>query len=122
MKEIKFRQPIYENGKIIKWHYWGFKNGEYQLPINQHESYQFTGMKDKNKKEIYEGDFVKYTADIMWSAKKGIISVDTFAVVVWGYAGFTFKQIGKEPLRALNYEQYEVIGNKFQNPELIKGE
>ena len=131
MKEIKFRQPIYENGKIVRWHYWGFKDGLYQLPINQHESYQFTGLKDNKRtkeypegQEIYEGDIVKFEK---WSISK---TETRYCKVIFSDGSFRLNgksgYIGDIEISTWFIEDYklkvklEVIGNEFMNPELLE--
>ena len=67
IENLRFRQAIFENGKFIKWHYWGFVDHRYDFvgPItivginikyDIMDSQQFTGEIDYNNRSIYEGD------------------------------------------------------------------
>lgn len=88
----------------------GGENSGREVPLMQ-----FTGLLDKNGKEIYEGDVVKDA----WGAVKEVkieeifhaSYEDTFA----GY-GFGFDTHGIEDFK----EKVEVIGNIYENPELLK--
>jgi hypothetical protein len=67
---------------------------------------QYTGLKDKNDKEIYEGDIVAREKGSPWAV---------------GHEPYGFyadvEALGRYLERG---DPYEVIGNCFENPELLK--
>lgn len=70
---------------------------------------QSTGVKDKNEKEIYEGDIVEYF-------RSGLSTIE------WVYGGFVVKQANIGHFDFFNKLQgeIEVVGNIYKNPELLE--
>ena len=91
-----------------------------QDPDN-YEIMQFTGLKDKNGKEIYEGDILNWTGkrskDTSKFAYRYII---IFEDGIFGYRLGNAQVNKTEPLQGLvELETYEVIGNIYENPKLL---
>ena len=84
---------------------------------------QYTGLTDKNSKEIYEGDILKYTYDGDSYLEE---AVDKIFICEWDQnnAWFVFKEHDDDVSDAyywLEIKGYcEVIGNIFENPELLE--
>jgi len=79
---------------------------------------QYTGLKDKNGKEIYEGDI------LWWEHFYGMTgeNIETTAKVYWEEKDASFV-VGDwfEPLGHLvDEDEIEVIGNIHENPELLE--
>lgn len=80
---------------------------------------QYTGLKDKNGKEIYEGDiiFIKGETELL-DIKGKVEYSNTFAQFIITNTGSIVNEA--ESLGDYEEEDIEVIGNEFDNPELLE--
>lgn len=122
MRELKFRAWDKQEKQMMKVSAISLENKEIGVKdfrtyhffrIKNIELMQYTGLKDKNGTEIYEGDVIKVERD-------GIIYR-----VEWIHGGFGleprynspfYPRLGNVELR----EKIEVIGNIHENPEFLE--
>lgn len=76
---------------------------------------QFTGLKDKNGKEVYEADIVIHDGEKI-VVNYGIQSVDAFEGAGFNLWSFYGQKLGGFRLQS----EIEIIGNIYENPELLK--
>lgn len=121
MREIKFRvwdkrqtkgaqtkEMLYNAQNISLWH-------DFLDYPTTYAVMQFTGLKDKNNKEIYEGDILHFDD----SSKNG----DYYSVI---FIDGAFKAKFKNPFFEVSYLNegghcfsHKVVGNIFENPNLL---
>jgi hypothetical protein len=119
MREIKFRAVL--DGEVLEVTGLDFTNGNVYLwdgkqdlliPMSETIILQYTGLKDKNGKEIYEGDVVLnggfYKFVVSWNEKKA--GFEPFCD--WTFIG--------EYSSIETTNEIEVIGNIYENPELLE--
>ena len=127
-REIKFRIWDIENKEMLKVQELDFEptfyGGRIAIRPDQYNDYfdtedmilmQYTGLHDKNGKEIYEGDIVG-DSKIKW-------------IVKWnkhrmGFSLYpTTKQLYDEmPINVENKLGFKILGNIYDNPELLGGQ
>ena len=121
-RTIKFRAWDKTLNKI---HCWSAIENHFTLEEllddNFFEAMQYTGLKDKNDIEIYEGDIILVNV-FMSKHVTGLVAFDRGSFCVtgnfegWGYDCNTtnFWEM------STNGNEYKVIGNIYENPELAK--
>lgn len=109
-----------ENHHIIQYHPGDWNLGGWEpIDINPNTLGQFTSLKDKNGKEIYEGDVIAFN----WRSSDGVDITDLLEVrFVRGVFAFLWDgDIDHEAnIVSPTHEWATVVGNIHDNPDLIK--
>jgi uncharacterized phage protein (TIGR01671 family) len=77
---------------------------------------QFTGLKDKNGKEIFEGDLLKHTGEPRWFPWLIEFHKGSFCIINVGVDGYRHEPMYLTEDRALSRE---VIGNIYEKSDLL---
>lgn len=118
-RQIKFQ--IFDVGNN-EWKTFDLK-GLHECGATYHLDYskvrQFTGLLDKNGKEIYEGYLVKGTTDDWYQDTKteDIVQVE-WDEITCGFSPFSIYD--SDCNTGTYHNKVEIIGNIYQNPELLK--
>lgn len=137
MREILFKAKRIDNGEWIEGHYTECR-GETFIGIDTSSMFelfcppvirwfkvdseticQFTGLCDKNGNKIWENDILMAHLDESYPENV------TYETVEWNVAGWVGREtdsIGRQYLDKFDLEHYEVVGNIFDNPELLQEE
>ena len=113
MREIKFRAWDKEDKKMSS--NWCALNILKAIDEGRNKDIkvlmQYTGLKDKNGKEIYEGDILKGDWSIVDDIEVGEVEF---------YGGvFRFKPAGQPLSYGYYLKECEIIGNIYENKELL---
>lgn len=130
-REIKFRAYSSHNHKMypvsnIEWdidgHIWvTADDGKNGIELIDEEAHlmPYTGLHDKNGREIYEGDIIVTHPKSRYEAPKSGVVQFGGSCPSFGYKTEDGEEYDIWSSNA--YRTYEVIGNIFENPELLEG-
>ena len=121
-REIKFRAWDKENKKMAHVSRIDFGPGGIKYLVDDSMLLEYTGLHDENGREIYEGDVVRYTA---WHDGKPTDTIQGEVVYSGdlGMASFDIRldHDGEIVRAVLPARGVEIMGNVFENPELLEG-
>lgn len=126
MREIKFRAwektselMVYDVQNVSRKRIIGESACEsFQEVIDswEYETMQYTGLKDKNETEIYEGDIVEYL-----DGEFSFIAEVSWSDWIWYLEGITPKESFMfDDVADNETADVEIIGNIYENPELLE--
>lgn len=127
MREILFKAKTisgnWVNGLLAnkndKWYISNKAGNPFAYEVRPETLCQFTGLCDKNGKKIWENDILMANLDESYPEDV------TYETVEWGVAGWVTHEansIDRQYLDEFDLEHFEVVGNIFDNPELLQEE
>ena len=138
-REILFKAKRIDNGEWVygnyafcdcytKQQHYIFQNKPLEYAIDESTLCQYTGLTDKNGNKIWENEALKIarTSDSIGEYYYPPLDYPVNVVVKWDLCAWMWETIEKRkhyisfPDAWCHYEA-EVIGNIFDNPELLKG-
>jgi len=144
MREILFKAKRIDNGEWVegyvvkygftgkeKWHIVpSYASALYSYEVDENTICQYTGLTDKNGNKIWENDVVKkhfYTDYDACANSEEYIGTVQFTDCAWVIETIRGRYKCTRPIfEAMAYSEdvkhFEVIGNIFDNPELIGGD
>jgi uncharacterized phage protein (TIGR01671 family) len=124
-REIKFRAWHPLNKEMVypikgqNFGYGGYTRSDILRDFEDENIMQFTGLKDNNGKEIYEGDIVHYDTEDGVVRAKVVFALSEEENM--NISGFVFEFICHEDYTNEDESvDLEVIGNIYENPELLQ--
>ena len=129
-REIKFRAWNTIHNRMLQW---GNLNNQHNtlncLSYEHLKVMQYTGLKDKNDKEIYEGDIVKIIRFARYNSELKTVLKTSTCEVVFDKLQYLFHDTYKDDFiykfADIEYsyngvKDIEVIGNIYENKELLE--
>ena len=124
MRKIKFRAWDKENEKMMKVSSLHLENKEISVKENgtfhlfrMQDLMQYTGLRDKNGKEIYEGDIVLIKLDETSTWYKTVVKFKEGAFIASLIDGEDYIYIFN---RGFDSNDFEIIGNIYKNKKLLE--
>jgi hypothetical protein len=108
MREIKFRLWSKTSQQIISWEQIVSGNKHHVIWYDDYPTMQFTGLQDKNGKDIYEGDICQY--------KNG----NEYSIAEIKYIYSSFRLSTRLGSHSIPVDYIKIIGDIHTTPELLK--
>jgi len=121
MREIKFR-VWHPKTKIMSVEFTLMDAMEHEVDKTSNDEIylQFTGLLDKQGVEIYEGDIVHIMCGDTYF-DEGIVTFGEFSADIYTVIGYYVANKNNTQVSEAGIDsQYEVIGNIYENAELLK--
>lgn len=125
-KEMRFPPPLGEWDDSDQYHFFSYNKKPSVIM-------QFTGLKDKNGKEIWEGDIVvksgylwfdegkpNYRGTVEWIYSQWQVVAHCVNSEKRGISDGANEGLNDDGVEEGNKSEWKVIGNIYENPELVK--